>query len=60
MSNNLGSGLQVDETLSGWNVIKRCDVCKDKPVWVHNSKDKDRAISVVEQKFIEYHMECML
>lgn len=60
MTEELRHELKVEETLSGWNVIKRCLVCKDSPVWVHNSRDKDRATRAVEQKYIEYHMECML
>ena len=52
--------VEVDETLSGWNVIKRCGHCKDKTVWVHNSRDKDRAIKAVELKFNEYHLECLV
>ena len=52
--------LKVEETLSGWNVIKRCLVCNNNPVWVHNSRDRDRAVSAVEQTYIKYHMECML
>jgi hypothetical protein len=50
--------IQVDETLSGWNVIRKCPVCKNSPVFVHNSRDKDRAINAVNIKFSEVHLEC--
>lgn len=50
--------VEVDETLTGFNVIKRCSVCKNSPVFVHNSRDKDRAIKAVETKFNEVHLEC--
>lgn len=50
---------EVDETLTGWNVIRRCSVCKDGVVFVHNSRDKDRAINAVNLKFSEVHLECL-
>lgn len=50
----------VEETLSGWNVIRRCEVCNNKPVWVHNSRDKDRATNAVNLKFNETHLECLM
>lgn len=50
--------LEVTETITGWNVSKSCPVCKDGFVWVHNSREKNRAIEAVNMKFNEVHLEC--
>jgi hypothetical protein len=49
---------EVEETLTGWNVIRKCPVCKNSFVFVHNSRDKDRAIKAVNLKFDEVHLQC--
>ena len=51
--------LDVKETLSGWNVGRSCPVCNNSFVFVHNSRDKERAITAVNMKFEEVHAGCL-
>lgn len=50
--------IEITETLTGWNVIRTCPVCNDSCVFVHNSKDKNRAVTAVNLKFDEIHLDC--
>lgn len=46
--------LSVEENLYGWQVAKKCPDCTF-IVFIHNGKNKDNCISIVEKKYDEGH-----
>jgi hypothetical protein len=48
---------EVTDALGGFQVIKRCKPCNGS-VFVHNVKDREKAIRIVNDQFAKYHPDC--
>lgn len=46
--------LSVEESIHGWQVAMKCPDCTF-IAFIHNGKDKDNCISIVEKKYAEEH-----
>ena len=50
---------RVDDGLGGWSVTRKCPVCNNSLVFVHNAKTRLRAETAVNNKFNEIHNDCL-